>query len=66
VYIPPGQRQSPYGFTDTVAKSGELCFSSLLYWNACQQIITLCALCGEASATYIARAAQIEKGLQRL
>jgi len=66
VFIPPGQRQSPYGFTDTVAKSGELCFSSLLYWNACRQMAELCAHCGKKSAEYVERAAQIEQGLQRL
>jgi hypothetical protein len=66
VFIPPGQRQSPYGFTDTVAKSGELCFSSLLYWNACQQMVKLCALCGETGVAYVERAAQIEGGLQSL
>jgi hypothetical protein len=66
VFIPPGRRQSPYGFTDTVAKSGELCFSSLLYWKACHQMAELCAQCGEEGAVYVERAAQIEHGLQRL
>lgn len=66
VFIPPGRRQSPYGFTDTVAKSGELCFSSLLYWKACRQMTELCARCGEDSAAYVERATQIEQGLQRL
>jgi hypothetical protein len=66
VFIPPRRLQSPYGFTDTVAKSGELCFSSLLYWKACHQMAELCAQCGEEGATYVERATEIEQGLQRL
>ena len=31
----PEKPYSPYGFTDTVAKTGELLFESLLYWDAC-------------------------------
>ena len=45
VYIAPGRRQSPYGFTDVVAKTGELLFSSLLYWDACGKMAALCAQC---------------------
>ena len=37
-YIAPGERRSPYGFTDTVAKTGELLFSSLLDWDACRKM----------------------------
>lgn len=66
VYIPPGRRRSPYGFTDTVAKTGELCFSSLLYWTACEKMAELCARCGEGGATYLDRSAEIERGLDRL
>ena len=66
VSIPSGRRGSPYGFTDTVAKNGELCFSSLLYWGACQKMAELCVRCGEEATDHIDRAAQIEHGLQRL
>jgi hypothetical protein len=66
VQIPPGRRQSPYGFTDTVAKSGELCFSSLLYWEAARRMAHLCARCDQVGAPYLDRAAQIERGLNRL
>ena len=66
VHIPPGQRQSPYGFTDTVAKTGELLFSSLLYWAACQEMAELCEQCGENAALYRRRAAAIELGAERL
>ncbi|NOZ26954.1 MAG: hypothetical protein GXP39_02740 [Chloroflexi bacterium] len=66
VYIPPGRRQSPYGFTDTVAKTGELLFSSLLYWVACRQMADLCTRCGEEPSPYHRRAGRIERGLDRL
>jgi len=41
VYIDPAAPHSPYGFTDTIAKTGELLFSSLLYWEACQRLVVL-------------------------
>lgn len=66
VVIAPGRRQSPYGFTDTVAKTGELLFSSLLYWDACVKMAALCAQCGGADRPYRQRAAAVERGLDRL
>ena len=66
VHIPPGHRQSPYGFTDTVAKTGELLFSSLLYWAACQEMAELCQQCGDDASPYRQRAAQIACGMERL
>ncbi len=68
VHIPPGHRQSPYGFTDTVAKSGDLFFSSLLYWEACGLISHLHEKAGrlERSADYRYRAKLIEKNLDAL
>ncbi len=36
VYNDPERLHSPYGFTDTVAKSGELYMESLLFWRACR------------------------------
>jgi len=41
VYNNPQQPHSPYGFTDTIAKTGELLFSSLLHWEACQRLVEL-------------------------
>ncbi len=35
LYIDPAKPHSPYGFTDTIKKTGELLFSSLLLWEAC-------------------------------
>ena len=43
VFIDPNHPHSPYGFTDTVAKTGKVLFSSLLYWEACRRLATLCA-----------------------
>lgn len=43
VVIDPNRPRSPYGFTDTVAKSGKVFFSSLLYWEACRRLAALCA-----------------------
>jgi hypothetical protein len=71
VHIPHGQRQSPYGFTDTVAKTGELLFSSLLYWEACVKMASLCAsdrcsACDKDERSYRQRAEAVERGLDRL
>jgi len=41
VFINPEKPHSPYGFTDTIAKTGELLFSSLLYWEASEKLATL-------------------------
>jgi hypothetical protein len=68
VHIPPGHRQSPSGFTNTVAKSGDLLFSSLLYWEACGLIARLHEKAGrlEKSADYRYRAKLIERNLDSL
>ena len=59
VFIPPEQPHSPYGFTDTIAKTGALLFSSLLYWKACREMAQLCQWCVEDDAPYLQRADQI-------
>lgn len=38
VWNDPDRPHSPYGFTDTIGKTGELLFESLLYWTACQRL----------------------------
>jgi hypothetical protein len=38
VYNDPQKPHSPYGFTDTVGKTGELFMESLLYWTACRRL----------------------------
>ncbi|MBD3291638.1 MAG: hypothetical protein GF393_01835 [Armatimonadia bacterium] len=42
VEIDPTNPHSAYGFTDTVGKTGEVLFSSLLYWEACMLLAQLC------------------------
>lgn len=37
----PAKPQCPYGFTDTVAKTGHLLFASLLYYDACRKMAAL-------------------------
>ena len=41
VWNEPERPHSPYGFTDTVGKTGELLFESLLYWTACRRLCEL-------------------------
>ncbi len=42
VWIDPSSPHSGYGFTDTVGKTGEVLFSSLLYWEACTLLAQMC------------------------
>ncbi|HUS79709.1 MAG TPA: hypothetical protein VM283_00490 [Armatimonadota bacterium] len=42
VEIDPADPRPGYGFTDTVAKTGEVLFSSLLYWEACMLLAGMC------------------------
>lgn len=41
LYNSPEKPHSPYGFTDTVGKTGYLFMESLLYWQACKAMETL-------------------------
>ncbi len=66
VMIPPDCRQSPYGFTDTIAKTGELLFSSLLYWKACKEMVDICRMCDADAAEYVARADRVVANLDVL
>ena len=66
VFIPPEHPHSPYGFTDTIAKTGALLFSSLLYWKACREMVHLCRWCGADAAPYLRRADQITRALDVL
>ncbi len=68
VSIDPARPHSPYGFTDTIAKTGELLFSSLLYWEASRRLVELFAENGDAarSAEFDVRAGGIERGLDAL
>jgi hypothetical protein len=67
VWNDPDNPQSPFGFTDTVAKTGDLLFSSLLYWEACKAMEDLSIQSGAGDADeYALRARAIEQGLQIL
>jgi hypothetical protein len=57
VWNDPKRPHSPYGFTDTIAKTGELCMESLLYWRACRAM---------NEEPFLDRAKQIETSLPRL
>jgi hypothetical protein len=68
VWNDPAAPHSPYGFTDTVCKTGELCFESLLLWDACRRLAPRFAQGGDAAraAELSSRAERIERGLDRL
>lgn len=68
VYNSIGRPHSPYGFTDTVAKTGELLFESLLFWQACEAMAASCKEWGrrEQGAKYRQRARTIEVNLGEL
>lgn len=68
VYIDPAHPHSPYGFTDTIQKTGELLFSSLLYWEACQRLTALfIKIQDEANAAEFSnRAQQVVQHLDKL
>ena len=67
VYSDPAKPHSPYGFTDTVAKTGELMMESLLYWRACRMMARLeCRFGVSPRADLSADALLIENSLQAL
>ena len=68
VTIDPARPHSPYGFTDTIAKTGELLFSSLLYWEASRELAALFEKAGDAARAgdFGAKAALIEQNLESL
>ena len=65
VWNDPAKPHSPYGFTDTVGKTGELLMESLLYWRACRMLARLEGLYGfgQDSRDFEARAVKIEKNI---
>jgi hypothetical protein len=58
----PHDPHSPYGFTDTIGKTGELLMESLLYWTASQRLARWHEAAGDAgrAGEYRHRATQIE------
>ncbi len=67
VYNDPKNPQCVYGFTDIVKKTGNLLFSSLLYYKACVEMEKLCIKnrCGNPN-DYRKRAADIRQAINKL
>jgi|GEM_PF-154431 len=68
VWNDPVKAHSPYGFTDTVGKTGELFMESLLYWRACKMLARWEGLygSGKTRGRLTARARAIEKDIGSL
>ncbi|MFC4306805.1 hypothetical protein [Cohnella boryungensis] len=68
VYNDPSAPHSPYGFTDTIGKTGELFKESLLYWRSCIFLAELDVRFGDRSlaGSLERRAAIIESAIYRL
>lgn len=68
VWNDPAKPHSPYGFTDTIGKTGELFFESLLYWTASQRMAEWHRRTGnrDQARHYGQRARLIEKNLATL
>lgn len=41
IYVDRNNPWVEYGFTDTIAKTGKVCFGSLLQWEACEQLAAI-------------------------
>jgi hypothetical protein len=68
VYNDPADPHSPYGFTDTIGKTGELFKESLLYWRSCKFMAELNLKFGDGGQVdrYAQRTSSIEKNIYRL
>ncbi len=68
VWNHPQLPHSPYGFTDTIGKTGELLFCSLLDWNASRDMVALCRAIGNQHllALYATRMKEMEEGIESL
>ena len=68
VWIDPKQWHTGYGFTDSVGKSGQELYSSLLYWECCGYLAEMARAAGkdEYVADFTARAKLIEQNIDDL
>lgn len=67
VYNDPNNPQCVYGFTDIVRKTGNLLFSSLLYFKACREMEKLCRKYKCANPDiYKVRSQNIRKSINKL
>lgn len=65
VYNDPVKPHSPYGFTDTVAKTGSLYMESLLYWRACLHMFRMTSSPSDKEL-YLQRCNAIESSIKYL
>lgn len=68
IWIDPEAAVVAYGFTDTVIKTGDELFCSLLYWETSRQLAEMAKAVGEdvMAEDFLARAALVEKNLASL
>ena len=67
VYNDVQKPHSPYGFTDTIGKTGTLYMESLLYWRACRMMEHMCKTYGVGNPDHFAEAAEsVERSLSLL
>lgn len=67
VYNDPKKPQCVYGFTDTVKKTGNLLFESLIYYKACREMEELCRLYDYGNPDiYKSRSENIQKNINKL
>jgi len=67
VYNDPTNPQCVYGFTDIVKKTGNLLFSSLLYFEACREMEELCREYNFGNPDiYKVRSEKIQKSINKL
>ena len=68
VYLDSAKPHSPYGFTDTIAKTGDLLFSSILLWEADLAMANMLRSAGRAddAAFYVKDAAKVREGIETL
>ena len=65
VWNDPADHHSPYGFTDTVCKTGNLFMESILYWRACLMMEELHNVFGDQhrAVEYDEAAQKVEKAI---
>lgn len=51
VYITPARSGAPYGFTDTINKTGDQLFDSLLYYEAAGELSQMFSAAGDSAAS---------------
>jgi len=67
VYNDPKNPQCVYGFTDTIKKTGNLLFSSLIYYKACREMEALCRKYNYGNLDiYKVRSENIQKNINKL